>query len=148
MDDDDDDDDNGIKKIASACEFEFNKVDASKWGDEGSFAEISKLLHPGGIFLVKPCVLASNKYLNGLELFQKLAGIGLDELSFQVFSMMPLDELMGIVVEQIHWKALLQCQVERVWIYNIIIDLIPVLVSWVRLHGAKRPLPKHLSTEE
>ncbi|KHN24438.1 hypothetical protein glysoja_014042 [Glycine soja] len=54
----------------------------------------------------KPYVLASNQSPNGLELFQKLAGIGLDELSCQVFSMMPLDELIGKTAEQIAFEGI------------------------------------------
>ncbi|KAG4941823.1 hypothetical protein JHK87_045694 [Glycine soja] len=54
----------------------------------------------------KPYVLASNQFPNGLELFQKLAGIGLDELSCQVFSMMPLDELIGKTAEQIAFEGI------------------------------------------
>ncbi|KAK7314624.1 hypothetical protein VNO77_33151 [Canavalia gladiata] len=54
----------------------------------------------------KPFVLASNQSPNGLELFQKLAGIGLDELSSQVFSMMPLDELIGKTAEQIAFEGI------------------------------------------
>ena len=54
----------------------------------------------------KPYVLASNQFPNGLELFQKLAGIGLDELSSQVFSMMPLDELIGKTAEQIAFEGI------------------------------------------
>ncbi|CAJ1952469.1 unnamed protein product [Sphenostylis stenocarpa] len=54
----------------------------------------------------KPYVLASNQSLNGLEMFRKLAGIGLDELSSQVFSMMPLDELIGKTAEQIAFEGI------------------------------------------
>jgi len=54
----------------------------------------------------KPYVLASNQSLNGLELFQKLAGVGLDELSSQVFSKMPLDELTGKTAEQIAFEGI------------------------------------------
>ncbi|RDX66960.1 Protein PLASTID MOVEMENT IMPAIRED 1, partial [Mucuna pruriens] len=54
----------------------------------------------------KPYVLSSNQSLNGLELFQKLAGIGLDELSSQVFSMMPQDELVGKTAEQIAFEGI------------------------------------------
>ncbi|KAG2384932.1 Protein PLASTID MOVEMENT IMPAIRED 1 [Vigna angularis] len=54
----------------------------------------------------KPYVLPSNQSLNGLELFQKVAGIGLDELSSQVFSMMPLDELIGKTAEQIAFEGI------------------------------------------
>ncbi|KAK7380182.1 hypothetical protein VNO78_32660 [Psophocarpus tetragonolobus] len=54
----------------------------------------------------KPYVLASNQSPNGLELFQKLSGIGFDELSSQVFSMMPLDELNGKTAEQIAFEGI------------------------------------------
>lgn len=54
----------------------------------------------------KPYVLASNQSPRGLELFQNLASIGLDELSSQVFSMMPLDELMGKTAEQIAFEGI------------------------------------------
>ncbi|ESW24428.1 hypothetical protein PHAVU_004G130100 [Phaseolus vulgaris] len=54
----------------------------------------------------KPYVLASNQSLNGLELFQKLAGLGLDELSSQIFSKMPLDELIGKTAELIAFEGI------------------------------------------
>lgn len=54
----------------------------------------------------KPFVLASNQSLSGFELFQKLAGIGLDELSSQVFALMPVDELMGKTAEQIAFEGI------------------------------------------
>ncbi|XP_061343604.1 protein PLASTID MOVEMENT IMPAIRED 1-like [Gastrolobium bilobum] len=54
----------------------------------------------------KPFVLASYQSLNGLELFQKLASIGLEELSSQVFSMMSIDELIGKTAEQIAFEGI------------------------------------------
>ncbi|XP_020205481.1 protein PLASTID MOVEMENT IMPAIRED 1-like [Cajanus cajan] len=54
----------------------------------------------------KPYVLASNQSLNGLVMFQNLASIGLHELSSQVFSMMPLDELIGKTAEQIAFEGI------------------------------------------
>ncbi|XP_027357664.1 protein PLASTID MOVEMENT IMPAIRED 1-like [Abrus precatorius] len=54
----------------------------------------------------KPFVLASNDTPNGLELFQKLAGIDLDELSSKIFSLMPLDELIGKTAEQIAFEGI------------------------------------------
>ncbi|KAL2334471.1 hypothetical protein Fmac_015684 [Flemingia macrophylla] len=54
----------------------------------------------------KPYVLASNHSPNGLDLFQNLAGIGLDELTSQIFSIMPLDELIGKTAEQIAFEGI------------------------------------------
>ncbi|KAK7271203.1 hypothetical protein RJT34_26907 [Clitoria ternatea] len=56
----------------------------------------------------KPFVLASNQSQDGLELFKKLAATvtDLDELSSQVFSMMPLDELIGKTAEQIAFEGI------------------------------------------
>lgn len=54
----------------------------------------------------KPFVLASQQSLNGFELFQKLASIDLDELSSQIFSLMPIDELLGKTAEQIAFEGI------------------------------------------
>ncbi|KAF7834592.1 protein PLASTID MOVEMENT IMPAIRED 1 [Senna tora] len=54
----------------------------------------------------KPFLLTSPKSLSGFELFQKLAGIGLDELSSQVFALMPIDELIGKTAEQIAFEGI------------------------------------------
>ncbi|KAJ1437820.1 NT-type C2 domain [Sesbania bispinosa] len=54
----------------------------------------------------KPFVLASNESVSGFELFQKLAGIGFDELSSQVLSLMPIDELMGKTAEQVAFEGI------------------------------------------
>ncbi|XP_045801325.1 protein PLASTID MOVEMENT IMPAIRED 1-like [Trifolium pratense] len=54
----------------------------------------------------KPFVLTSQHSLNGLELFQKLAAIDLDELTSQIFSLMPIDELIGKTAEQIAFEGI------------------------------------------
>ncbi|KAK7358166.1 hypothetical protein VNO77_00090 [Canavalia gladiata] len=54
----------------------------------------------------RPFVLASNQSLTGFELFQKLAGIGLDELSSKVLSLMPIDELIGKTAEQVAFEGI------------------------------------------
>ncbi|KEH26956.1 putative EEIG1/EHBP1 domain-containing protein [Medicago truncatula] len=54
----------------------------------------------------KPFVLTSQDTLNGLELFQKLAAIDLDELTSQIFSLMPIDELIGKTAEQIAFEGI------------------------------------------
>ncbi|GAU24110.1 hypothetical protein TSUD_389040 [Trifolium subterraneum] len=54
----------------------------------------------------KPFVLTSQHSLNGLELFQKLASIDLDELTSQIFSLMPIDELIGKTAEQIAFEGI------------------------------------------
>ncbi|OIW10111.1 hypothetical protein TanjilG_21948 [Lupinus angustifolius] len=54
----------------------------------------------------KPFVLALNQPLSGFELFQKLASIGLDELSSQVSSLMPIDEIIGKTAEQVAFEGI------------------------------------------
>ncbi|XP_027340346.1 protein PLASTID MOVEMENT IMPAIRED 1-like [Abrus precatorius] len=54
----------------------------------------------------KPFVLASHQSVTGFELFQKLASIGLDELSSEVLSLMPIDELIGKTAEQIAFEGI------------------------------------------
>ncbi|KAJ1394214.1 NT-type C2 domain [Sesbania bispinosa] len=54
----------------------------------------------------KPFVLTSNESVSGFELFQKLAAIGFDELSSQVLSLMPIDELMGKTAEQVAFEGI------------------------------------------
>ncbi|CAL0332566.1 unnamed protein product [Lupinus luteus] len=54
----------------------------------------------------KPLLLASHQSLSGLKLFQKLAGIGLEELSSQIFVVMPVDELIGKSAEQIAFEGI------------------------------------------
>ncbi|KAL0366511.1 UNVERIFIED_CONTAM: protein PLASTID MOVEMENT IMPAIRED 1 [Sesamum radiatum] len=52
----------------------------------------------------KPLVLQSNK--TDFELFQKMAAIGLEELTSEIFSLMPMDELMGKTAEQIAFEGI------------------------------------------
>jgi hypothetical protein len=51
--------------------------------------------------------------VSGFDLFQKLAGVGLDELSSQVLSsLMPIDELMGKTAEQIAFEGIASAVVQ------------------------------------
>ncbi|KAG4391752.1 hypothetical protein GLYMA_05G243200v4 [Glycine max] len=54
----------------------------------------------------RPFVLASHQSLTGFELFQKLAGIGFDELSSKVLSLMPIDEMIGKTAEQVAFEGI------------------------------------------
>ncbi|CAJ2675973.1 unnamed protein product [Trifolium pratense] len=61
----------------------------------------------------KPFVLASHESVSGFDLFQKLAGVGLDELSYQVLSsLMPIDELIGKTAEQIAFEGIASAVVQ------------------------------------
>lgn len=52
----------------------------------------------------KPLILQSNK--SGFELFQKMAAIGLEELTSEILSLMPLDEVKGKTAEQIAFEGI------------------------------------------
>ncbi|XP_021902575.1 protein PLASTID MOVEMENT IMPAIRED 1 [Carica papaya] len=54
----------------------------------------------------KPLVLQSHKSMSGFELFQKMAAVGFEELSSQIVSLMPLDELIGKTAEQIAFEGI------------------------------------------
>ncbi|KAL2342369.1 hypothetical protein Fmac_003654 [Flemingia macrophylla] len=54
----------------------------------------------------RPFVLASRESVTGFELFQKLAGIGFDELSSKVLALMPIDEMMGKTAEQVAFEGI------------------------------------------
>ncbi|XP_028786858.1 protein PLASTID MOVEMENT IMPAIRED 1 [Neltuma alba] len=54
----------------------------------------------------KPFVLPWNQSSSGFELFQKLASMELDELSSHVFTLMPIDELMGKTAEQTAFEGI------------------------------------------
>ncbi|MED6156017.1 hypothetical protein PIB30_010948 [Stylosanthes scabra] len=54
----------------------------------------------------KPFVLESHQNVTGFELFQKLAGVGLDELTSQILSLMPIDELRGKTAEQVAFEGI------------------------------------------
>ncbi|XWS56310.1 hypothetical protein CRYUN_Cryun09bG0075000 [Craigia yunnanensis] len=54
----------------------------------------------------KPMVLPSDRSLSGFELFKKMAAFGLEKISSQILSLMPLDELMGKTAEQIAFEGI------------------------------------------
>ncbi len=54
----------------------------------------------------KPFVLASHQSISGFELFQRMAAMGLDELSSQILSLMPIDELIGKTAEQVAFEGI------------------------------------------
>ncbi|KAK3232040.1 hypothetical protein Dsin_003921 [Dipteronia sinensis] len=54
----------------------------------------------------KPLVLPSNESTSGFEMFQKMAAEGFEELSSQILSLMPTDELMGKTAEQIAFEGI------------------------------------------
>ncbi|ESW32494.1 hypothetical protein PHAVU_002G326900 [Phaseolus vulgaris] len=54
----------------------------------------------------RPFVLASHQSLTGFELFQKLAGIGFEELSSKVLALMPIDEMIGKTAEQVAFEGI------------------------------------------
>ncbi|XP_057974848.1 protein PLASTID MOVEMENT IMPAIRED 1 [Malania oleifera] len=54
----------------------------------------------------KPLVLPSHESIRGFELFQMMAAIGLEELSTEVLSSMPMDELMGKTAEQVAFEGI------------------------------------------
>ncbi|KAK9271155.1 hypothetical protein L1049_026744 [Liquidambar formosana] len=56
--------------------------------------------------LSKPLVLQSHKSMSGIELFQRMAAIGVEELSTEILSSMPVDELMGKTAEQIAFEGI------------------------------------------
>ncbi|KAJ4964207.1 hypothetical protein NE237_024146 [Protea cynaroides] len=54
----------------------------------------------------KPLVLPSHKSMNGFEIFQRMAAVGIEELSSEILSSMPTDELMGKTAEQIAFEGI------------------------------------------
>ncbi|KAE8701656.1 protein CUP-SHAPED COTYLEDON 3-like [Hibiscus syriacus] len=56
--------------------------------------------------LSKPMVIPSDKSLSGFELFQKMAAVGVEKLSSQILSSMPLDEIMGKTAELIAFEGI------------------------------------------
>ncbi|EEF52905.1 protein PLASTID MOVEMENT IMPAIRED 1 [Ricinus communis] len=53
----------------------------------------------------KPIVIP-HKSMSGFELFQKMAAIGFEELSSQILSLMPMEELIGKTAEQIAFEGI------------------------------------------
>ncbi|KAL7116438.1 hypothetical protein ACP275_03G004900 [Erythranthe tilingii] len=66
----------------------------------GSRKETPKL----AMQMSKPVIIQSNK--TGFELFQILAAIGVQELTSEISSLMPIDELMGKTAEQIAFEGI------------------------------------------
>ncbi|OVA00659.1 EEIG1/EHBP1 N-terminal domain [Macleaya cordata] len=56
--------------------------------------------------LSKPLILLQQKSMSGFEMFQRMAAIGLEELSSQILSLMPLDELIGKTAEQVAFEGI------------------------------------------
>ncbi|MED6120249.1 hypothetical protein PIB30_019232 [Stylosanthes scabra] len=54
----------------------------------------------------KPFVLQSHQSSMGLELFQKLVGNGIEDFSSEVFSLMPIDEMIGKSAEQVAFEGI------------------------------------------
>ncbi|KAL8523808.1 hypothetical protein ACS0TY_013688 [Phlomoides rotata] len=52
----------------------------------------------------KPMVIQSNKI--GFEVFQKMAAIGVQEMTSEILSLMPMDELVGKTAEQIAFEGI------------------------------------------
>ncbi|KAK9129191.1 hypothetical protein Sjap_009678 [Stephania japonica] len=56
--------------------------------------------------LSKPLVLRLQKSSSGFEVFQKMAAVGPEELGPQIFSFMPIDELVGKTAEQTAFEGI------------------------------------------
>lgn len=56
--------------------------------------------------LSKPLVFPSRKSTSGFELFQKMAAIGPEELSSEILSLMPMDDVVGKTAEQIAFEGI------------------------------------------
>ncbi|KAL2940347.1 Protein PLASTID MOVEMENT IMPAIRED 1 [Bienertia sinuspersici] len=54
----------------------------------------------------RPFVVTSDKSVSGLELFQQMAAIGVEQLSSEVLTLMPIEELMGKTAEQIAFEGI------------------------------------------
>ncbi|KAI3797089.1 hypothetical protein L1987_39780 [Smallanthus sonchifolius] len=54
----------------------------------------------------RPMVLASNELLTGTELFQQMAALGFEQLSSEILSLMPIEELVGKTAEQIAFEGI------------------------------------------
>ncbi|XP_071703945.1 protein PLASTID MOVEMENT IMPAIRED 1-like [Rutidosis leptorrhynchoides] len=54
----------------------------------------------------RPMVLVSNETLTGTEMFQRMAVLGFEELSNEILSLMPIEELVGKTAEQIAFEGI------------------------------------------
>ncbi|KNA12092.1 hypothetical protein SOVF_129000 [Spinacia oleracea] len=69
--------------------------------------EVSKTDTPKlAMQISRPFVLTSDKSINGFELFQRMAAIGVEQLSSEVLSLMPIEELMGKTAEQVAFEGI------------------------------------------
>ncbi|PIA46620.1 hypothetical protein AQUCO_01500275v1 [Aquilegia coerulea] len=56
--------------------------------------------------LSKPLILPPQDSMSGFEVFQRMAAIGIEELSSEILSSMPIDELIGKTAEQIAFEGI------------------------------------------
>ncbi|KAJ4846471.1 hypothetical protein Tsubulata_047304 [Turnera subulata] len=56
--------------------------------------------------LSKPLIIPGNKSMSGFDLFQRMAAISFEDLSSQLLSLMPMDELMGKTAEQVAFEGI------------------------------------------
>ncbi|XP_043712869.1 protein PLASTID MOVEMENT IMPAIRED 1 isoform X2 [Telopea speciosissima] len=54
----------------------------------------------------KPLILPSHKSMSGFEIFQRMAALGIEELSSEILSSIPIDELIGKTAEQIAFEGI------------------------------------------
>ncbi|KAM0014728.1 putative NT-type C2 domain, protein PLASTID MOVEMENT IMPAIRED 1 [Helianthus debilis subsp. tardiflorus] len=54
----------------------------------------------------RPMVLASSESLTGTEMFQQMAALGFEQLSSEILSLMPMEELVGKTAEQIAFEGI------------------------------------------
>ncbi|XP_042507312.1 protein PLASTID MOVEMENT IMPAIRED 1-like [Macadamia integrifolia] len=54
----------------------------------------------------KPLILPSYKSMSGFEILQRWAAVGIEELSSEFLSLMPIDELMGKTAEQVAFEGI------------------------------------------
>ncbi|XP_057518089.1 protein PLASTID MOVEMENT IMPAIRED 1 [Amaranthus tricolor] len=69
--------------------------------------EVSKTDTPKlAMQISKPFVLTLDKSINGFELFQRMAAIGVEQFCSEVLSLMPIEELMGKTAEQVAFEGI------------------------------------------
>ncbi|XP_042482439.1 protein PLASTID MOVEMENT IMPAIRED 1 isoform X2 [Macadamia integrifolia] len=54
----------------------------------------------------KPLIISSHKSMSGFEIFQRMAAVGIEELSSEILSSIPIDELIGKTAEQIAFEGI------------------------------------------
>ncbi|XP_021717768.1 protein PLASTID MOVEMENT IMPAIRED 1-like [Chenopodium quinoa] len=69
--------------------------------------EVSKTDTPKlAMQISRPFVITSDKSVNGFEIFQRMAASGVEQLSSEVLSLMPIEELMGKTAEQVAFEGI------------------------------------------